>query len=436
MSLKQSTVAKKALEQGKPMAVRTVELLEPLQPLADLQDYWGVRVFVTWQGVPIGSVDIASDYQPVTDDQLAQAIAAAPDLMQNRDHLLCNRSFASASLPEHFSVSILVPTCNRPQDLRNCLQHLLKQQTARSIEIIVIDNRPDSGLTSAIVAEFPGVKLVNEFRPGSSYARNAGVAHSQGDIIVTIDDDATPHTQWLENLIAPFSRPEVMSVTGNILPIELETRAQQTFEVYGAGGLCRGFRCFEVNQAWLRQPTFAAPVWELGVTANAAFRASIFQHPEIGLWEEMLGAGVPAGGGEDIYFFYKILRAGFTHVYEPKACVWHRHRRDFDAFCRQVRDYSQGFIAHHLLTLVRHKDLRSVLTMATLPMYHCKQVMFGLSGVRVYPISMVVQEILGNVSGAWGLWRSRQHVRRYGRSRLPAPPSQTVDPPRLVLSNS
>ena len=45
--------------------------------------------------------------------------------------------------------------------------------------------------------------------------------------------------------------------------------------------------------------------------------------------DEALGAGMPTGCSEDTYLFYKILKAGYTLVYEPSADVWHRHRRDW-----------------------------------------------------------------------------------------------------------
>ena len=106
------------------------------------------------------------------------------------------------------------------------------------VEIVVVDNNPASGLTTPVVAEFPGIVLVNEPRRGLAYARNAGFAACTGEIAVATDDDVTVPPDWLEKLIAPFARPDVMVVTGNVLPIELETAAQQLFEAYG--GLGRG----------------------------------------------------------------------------------------------------------------------------------------------------------------------------------------------------
>ena len=106
---------------------------------------------------------------------------------------------------------------------------------------------------------------------------------------------------WLERLVAPFARPEVMAVTGHVLPIELETESQRLFEAYG--GLGKGFDRFEADGEWFRNRRVAVPTWTLGATANAAFRGTIFTDPAIGVLDEALGAGMPTGCSEDTYLF-------------------------------------------------------------------------------------------------------------------------------------
>ena len=164
--------------------------------------------------------------------------------------------------------------------------------------------------------------VVDERRPGLSYARNRGIAAASGDIIVTTDDDVICPEDWIERLVAPFERGDVMIVTGNVLPAELETSAQRVFESYG--GLGRGWQRRIVDAEWFAQFRRAVPTWRLGCTANAAFRRSIFSNPNIGLMDKALGAGTPTGCSEDTYVFYRVLKAGFAIAYEPDAFVWHR----------------------------------------------------------------------------------------------------------------
>ncbi len=322
----------------------------------------------------------------------------------------------STQLPVNIPVSIVVATLDRPDDLRKCLQTLVAQQTQRLVEIVVVDNNPTSGLTPTVVAEFPNVVLVNEKRRGLAYARNAGFIACMGDIAIATDDDVTVPHDWLEKLVAPFARKDVMVVTGNTLPIELETRSQCLFEQYGDGGLGRGFEEREFDRDWFIQFGFhAVPTWKLGATANAAFRTSIFKHPEIGLMNEALGPGMPSGVGEDIYVFYKVLKAGYTIVYEPTAQVWHKHRRDMKALRRQLYGYSKGIVSYHLTTLLLDSDRRILPTLIIdMPLWHLQRIYHRLRGWSDYPIGLILLEISGNLAGSWSLWQSYRRVKREG----------------------
>lgn len=435
----------------KLMAVRTVELNQPLPWLTDIHEYQNVRVFVTIAGSPIGSVDIASGGQAVGPDQLQRAIAmglsgeilaqayggdtgAAWSAMQAalNEYLLPEPDVAPAStapfaLAEDVPVSIIITTCDRPKDLENCLKGLIAQQTQRPIEIIVADNRPASGLTAKVVSQFPQVKLVEEPRPGGSYGRNAAITASTGDIVVTVDDDVTVSPGWLEKLIAPLARPEVMVVTGNVLPKELETPAQLMFENL-KGGLGAGLKPFEADGHWLASyQTQSPPVWDLGVSANAAFRATIFSHPSIGLMDEVLGPGTPTIGGEENHLIYKVLKAGYVLVYCPGADVWHRHRREMSAFYRQIYGHMKGGTAYHLILWLKEGDRRAFRQLYfELPRYYSRRVYERFRGWHDTPWPVIWSEITGYVSGFWGYWQSCQRVKQQGRSAPYIPVSQRL----------
>jgi len=432
----------------KAVAVRMVDLNQPIRPLTDETGYSSARIYVAQNGQLIGDLEISNCHRSISSTQLAGAIAKTfyLGLLDGKPKSSLNPYIwadAMASLNRHFvpeekevagdkpcqppadiSASVVVATRDRPDDLRECLRSLMAQVSSRKPEIIVVDNHPESGLTPSVVAEFPGLILVNESRKGVSYARNAGIAVSKGDIIITVDDDVTVPSDWLERLLAQFIRPDVMVVTGNVLARELETPAQQLFETYGALG--RGFERLEVDGNWFRSSgRRALQTWRFGGTANAAFRSNIFNHPEIGLMDEALGPGTPTGVGEDTYLFYKVLKAGYTLVYEPSAYVWHKHRCDMTGFRRQIYHYSKGHVAYHLTTLLCDHDLRALIRLGLeLPRYHFGRIKKWLLGARTYPLSLTLLEIAGNMAGPWALWRSCRRVKREGHSEPYIPVSE------------
>lgn len=428
---------------SRPAAIRPIDLSRPLRVPADLSDYYRVFLVVSWHEIVLGQVEIVHQGQPLGIDRVRQAVVdqlmlrllepgLAGDSTAAWDALraaLAQRYSAGAAvvavapqpaleskLPADVSVSIVVATRDRPDDLRACLAGLSAQHTSRPVEIIVVDNHPASSQTAALIEEFPKLRWLAEPRAGLSYARNAGIAASCGAIVVTTDDDVVIPPSWLEQLIAPLADEAVMVVTGNVLPLEIETPAQQLFELYG--GLGRGFERKVYTGAWFAHfRRHAVPTWQIGATANAAFRATIFTHPAIGMLDEALGAGMPTGCSEDTDLFYRVLKAGYSIVYEPNALLWHRHRRSMAALRRQIYSYSKGHVAYHLVTLLRDSDLRALHRLVIeLPRAHLWRIKRWLRRRSQYPPQLIGLEVLGNLAGPLALWRARRAVRRAGPS--------------------
>ena len=437
-----------------PEALRQIDLSTPLSPIDDAKEYERLRVVVSWEGTPIGTARIAHHGAVVSvlrlRDEIARQLGAK--LLDARMRLgsdvleagvvsgLAKQLVARAArvekteqpaggLPPDVTVSVVVATYDRPADLRRCLDSLLAQRTSRPLEIIVVDNHPASGVTRTALSEYSGITLVAEERGGLSYARNRGIAAARGRIIATTDDDVVCPPDWIERLMAPFRQADVMVVTGNVLPLQVDSEAQRMFEVYG--GLGRGFTKQRVDGRWFRRWRRAVPTWELGCTANAAFRADIFTDPDIGLMDEALGAGTPTGCSEDTYVFYRVLKAGYAIAYEPEAFVWHRHRDSVAALRRQIYSYSKGHVAYQLTTLLRDRDPRALVRLGyELPCTYSRRAWERLRGRGEYPLSFVGLEILGTLAGPFALWRSRLRVHRLGRSRMPgARPRETAAGP-------
>jgi O-antigen biosynthesis protein len=434
---------------AKFMAIRTIDLDQPLPDFTDIADYQRLRVFLQ-QGDRIwGQVNLKHDGAAVSAQRLAELIT-----MQQL-WLLLSRPYAQnhtqaqaeierylyqywlppiaapasvpapqpARLPLPDAVSIIIPTCDRPEDLTRCLNYLRQQQTPRQVEIIVCDNRPQSGITPPVIEQFPEVTYVTEPRAGASYARNRAIAATHHPIIVMIDDDVVIPSDWLEKLLTPFARPEIAAVTGNVLPIELDSAAQWICEDL-KGGLSAGWQAFEVDRTWLDSFTHAPPMWEVGVSANAAFRASLFADPKVGLMNELLGPGTPCGAGEEMYLFYRILRAGYTLRYEPSAHVWHRHRQTLEALRKQQHAYMQSACCFQLLVWEQDGDHRALpQLLRDMPRFLFGYLWSSIIRQNPLPRSVVWAEFWGYWSGFWAYYKSKRRVARLGRSAPYIPPA-------------
>jgi len=314
-------------------------------------------------------------------------------------------------LAADLSVSVLMATRDRPEPLRRSLETLLTT-AGRPLQVVLVDNSADAAATRRLVADLPGVEVVHEPWPGLSPARNAGLPHLTGDVVVLVDDDVVTTPGWLGELLAPFADPAVGLVTGNVLPANLDLLDPQVFEDYG--GLGRGPHRRTYDRAWLEASRGPAPTWEIGATANAAVRRDVLAG--LGPFDEALGAGRPAGVGEDTEYFYRVLRAGWTIAYQPTAVVLHHHRVDRPALLRQVRSYSAGHVAYHLQVAARHGDLRGLRRIAVrLPQQHARRFAGAVLGNDDYPLDVLATEVAGGLAGPAAWWHSRRALREAGR---------------------
>ena len=436
------------------IGVRVVDLARGARSIDDVRDYFTTRVFLEVAGRPIGQLDIQNRGSNISKARLIECMLADRDAVEwmrlasntSRESTMASvrgrikrallsgaEAPPSARRRAKERVSIVLATCDRPEELRRCLGSLTSLPSANELEILVVDNRPSSRATSDVVRDFPSVQLVSEPRQGLSYARNAGFARATGEIIVCTDDDVIFARDWLDCLLSPFRRSDIDIVCGNVLPISLDAPSQVHFEQHG--GLGKGFDAFEADQDWFYDNwSRAAETWKLGATANTAFRAKLLRDPDVGPFEEALGPGVPSGVGEDTYFFYRALRHGYRLRYEPSAVVWHEHRKTARDLERQISAYSTGHVAYHLQTLIQDGDFRAFPQLARLASWQIRRLAGALSGKPIdgVPLSLVLTAIRGNLQGPLALWRSHRLTKERGRSAaIPPLPAEPASGTRL-----
>lgn len=98
------------------------------------------------------------------------------------------------------AVSIVIPTCNRPDLLSLCLDHLSRsiQASGRTdIEVVITDDSADARTQLLIQEQYPWARWFAGPRGGPARNRNSGVAHASGKWIFFTDDDCLPTVGWV-----------------------------------------------------------------------------------------------------------------------------------------------------------------------------------------------------------------------------------------------
>jgi len=313
------------------------------------------------------------------------------------------------------AISVVVCTRDRPESLDRCLEALGRVRYVQH-EVLVVDSASASAETAAVAARH-GVRCVREEQPGLDRARNRGIEEALYDLVAFVDDDVQVHPGWLAGVAAGFEDVDVDLVTGLVLPLEITTPAQRYFESYGEG-MSKGAdpRVFRRVRLTHRQ---LIEVQRVGVGANMAGRKSALV--ELGGFDPALDVGTPAAGAGDLDMFHRMLVAGRSIRFEPRALAWHRHRREMRDLREQLYNNGRSY-GVYLLKIFRRGSVprRSlVLFTGTWALWLVGRVVLGVLGRHPLPTHLLWAELRGALDSPSAYLATFESL---GQGEAPTPP--------------
>lgn len=381
-----------------------------------------------WHSIPLGDLYINFNTQNLDNSQLKKsvnnAIGTAVDFYASKSKHSGNyqKEFADGnndafkiimqeifspylpvSIPGKADVSVVICTRNRSQDLKLCIESLLKQ-TCLPEEIIVVDNAPTDNTTQLIAQQYKSVTYCREERPGLDIARNTGAMKANYPIVAYTDDDVQVHPLWVYRVWETFLQNDVHAMTGLVLASSLDTESQQIFEKYWAFNKGYLYKLFD-NHFIKDNLKIGPKVWDIGAGANMAFRKSVLK--EVNWFDERLDVGA-AGCSGDSEIWFRILENSFNIQYNPQAVVFHEHRKELSKLHKQLFNYMRGFAA---AALIQHEQnsyagYRKHL-FYTLPKYYFQLLLQGFPSYS-FRYQTVFNEIKGLLSGIKFYYRNRK----------------------------
>lgn len=372
--------------------------------LVDANGYGTARLLVRKDRRPVAFVEV-----DVADSQINGAALDGLVSRWNSERPPAQSSESPDRLP---FISVVICTRNRADLLREALASVLLCDYA-SFEVIVVDNASDDDSTVQYVAGLadPRVRIITEPIPGLSGARNAGISAARGELIAFTDDDVVVDRMWLQWFSTVMrSEPEIGCVTGLVPSGELRTPTQWLFEKQVHWSNLTRER-FHISNPPQGNRLFPFQVGVYGAGANFAMPRSVLL--ELGGFDEGLGIGSPAGGGEDIDMFVRVLLGGRPLIYEPAAIAWHRHRSDLPALAAQAHGYGLGLGAW----LTKVACDRTLRPMALKRLWDAALHVRGMMSAPeaegvVQPAGLQRTQFVGLVRGPLAYARSRRQHRR------------------------
>lgn len=144
-------------------------------------------------------------------------------------------------------VSIVIPTYNRKKVLKRCLELLFAQNYPKDkYEIILVDDGSTDGTDKMVASLNPPCRFTYLYqeRKGPHIARNLGITHAQGEIVIFVDSDilAPPcfiaehlkfHKKYTGKVIVSGPTVRTYNLGEDFSDIEKRKRKKKFFDLSG-----------------------------------------------------------------------------------------------------------------------------------------------------------------------------------------------------------
>ena len=219
-------------------------------------------------------------------------------------------------------VSIIIPTRDRADLLRTCLDDVLNRTAYDTLEVLVVDNDSVEAATAALLTEAQADRRVRVLRREGAFnwsaLNNFAVAQMRGTVAVLLNNDiAVIEPGWLAELVSQALRPDVGLVGAKLLypdgtvqhaGIVLGPDGRGTHVWRHAPGDAAGFS----NELLVRRTVSAV------TGACMAFRRGVFD--QVGGFEERALKVT----WSDTDLCLRIRAAGYRVVWTPHALLYHK----------------------------------------------------------------------------------------------------------------
>ncbi len=230
-------------------------------------------------------------------------------------------------------LSVVIPTYNRCESLKNTLRGL-SEQTYPDFEVIIIDDGSNDGTDKFLncpLSPVPGtqplgvgesealrgkLKVISQSNGGPSKARNRGVQEASGEIIVFIDDDTEPGKDFLESHAKLHQESGSLAVIGPMLPDK--NRKEPVWIAWEHAMLQKQYTALERREWWPPGPNHF-------YTGNASVRRTDFL--AVG------GFDLSFTRQEDVELAFRLQKErNVAFHFAPETAVVHRPLRSFESW--------------------------------------------------------------------------------------------------------
>lgn len=220
------------------------------------------------------------------------------------------------------SLSVIIPTYNRPQILRQTLA-AYDRQSCKDFEVVVVN---DGGEYLNLGEEYNfELVVVNKENGGPASARNAGAEAANGEILHFVGDDTLPHRNLVFRILYNHKRDGKRKVVQGYTVWHPDVKNEFT-DFLDEAGLQANFGVLKNDDGSWKY--FIPPSYCL--TTNYSLHRSLY----IGMDE-----GLKEAAWDDIDYGHRMNKRNPMAVFDSGALNYHYHPYDVSSFAeRQIKE--------------------------------------------------------------------------------------------------
>jgi GT2 family glycosyltransferase len=216
-------------------------------------------------------------------------------------------------------VSIIIPSYRRFSPLLNTLEDL-KKQAYQDFEIIVVDQNPEwpEELKTQLkeIQQDSRILWITQEKPEVVIARNTAVAHSQGEILIFIDDDVEiSDPKFIHKHVLNFEDPEIHVVAGR--ECSKASASDPSSENESSIQQLKNISPLQQTLWFNRNSDHRMEICTFS-TCNGSIRKSTFL--AVGGFDENFRGN---SYGDDYDLILRLHKLGYRSVYDPKPFLVH-----------------------------------------------------------------------------------------------------------------
>lgn len=243
--------------------------------------------------------------------------------------LLTSMADSETQTPQPSTVSVIITTRNRMQELDKFLVHL-DRQSFRDFDLLLVDQNDGPGVAELLARHRFRQQYLRSEKRGAARGRNVALQLAQGDILAIPDDDCWYQPDLLQAVVRWFGEHPgidmlcVQECNPDGEPMVPRDSPSPGFCTEQPVGL------FPERSVWMVQ------------SSMLFMRRSV--RDNVGLMDESIGVGADTKyqSGEETDYFLRAMRTGSRMWFEPSLKVFHPELRELPRIRKINYPYSVG----------------------------------------------------------------------------------------------